>query len=32
MDRDILMDQMTERFQELYGQALDAVEWAVDYR
>ena len=30
MDRDVLMDQMTERFQELYGQALDAVERAPD--
>ena len=30
MDRDVLMHQMTERFQELYGQALDAVERAPD--
>ena len=35
MDRDVLVYQMTERFQELYGQALDALErhprWAVDF-
>ena len=30
MDRDVLLYQMTERFQELYGQALDAVEKAPD--
>lgn len=30
MDRDVLMHQMTERFQELYSQALDAVERAPD--
>jgi len=28
MDRDVLLYQMTERFQELYGQALDALERA----
>ena len=28
MDRDVLMQQMTERFQELYDQALDALERA----
>ena len=30
MDRDVLMHEMTERFQELYGQALDALEKAPD--
>jgi hypothetical protein len=30
MDRDVLMHQMTERFQELYSQALDALERAPD--
>ena len=30
MDRDVLMHEMTERFQELYGQALDAIEQAPD--
>jgi uncharacterized protein with beta-barrel porin domain len=25
MDRDVVMHQMTERFQELYGKALDAL-------
>jgi hypothetical protein len=30
MDREVLLYQMTERFQELYGQALDAVEKAPD--
>ena len=30
MDRDVLMHQMTERFQELYNQALDALERAPD--
>jgi hypothetical protein len=30
MDRDVLLHQMTERFQELYGQALDAVEKSPD--
>lgn len=30
MDRDVLMYQMTERFQELYSQALDALEQAPD--
>jgi len=28
MDRDVLRHQMTERFQELYDQALDALERA----
>lgn len=32
MDRDVLMHQMTERFQALYGQALDALESAPDGR
>lgn len=30
MDREVLLYQMTERFQELFGQALDAVEKAPD--
>jgi hypothetical protein len=30
MDRDVLMHRMNERFQELYGQALDALERAPD--
>jgi hypothetical protein len=30
MDRDVLMHQMTDRFQELYSQALDALERAPD--
>lgn len=30
MDRDVLMHQMTERFQELYHQALDALDQAPD--
>lgn len=30
MDRGVLMHQMTERFQELYGRALDALERAPD--
>ena len=30
MDRDVLVYQMTERFQELYGQALDSLERAPD--
>jgi hypothetical protein len=30
MDRDVLMHQMTERFQELYSKALDALERAPD--
>ena len=30
MDRDVLMQQMTERFQELYNQALDALDHAPD--
>jgi hypothetical protein len=32
MDRDVLMHQMTERFQELYHQALDALDQAPDGR
>jgi hypothetical protein len=30
MDREVLLYQMTERFQKLYGQALDALERAPD--
>ena len=30
MDREVLLHEMTERFQELYGQALDALEAAPD--
>jgi len=30
MDREVLMHQMTERFQELYSEALDALEAAPD--
>lgn len=30
MDRDVLMHQMTDRFQELYSQALDALDRAPD--
>lgn len=30
MDREVLMYQMTERFQELYSKALDALECAPD--
>jgi hypothetical protein len=30
MDRDVLMHQMRERFDELYSQALDALEKAPD--
>jgi len=30
MDRDVLMHQMTERFQALYTQALDVLERAPD--
>ena len=30
MDRDVLMHEMTERFQELYAKALDALEQAPD--
>ena len=30
MDRDVLIHQMTERFQELYSQALAALENAPD--
>ena len=32
MDRDVLMHQMTERFQALYGKALDALESAPEGR
>ena len=28
MDREVLLHQMTERFQELYGRALDALDRA----
>ena len=30
MDRDVLMHQMTERFQELYNRVLDALDRAPD--
>jgi hypothetical protein len=30
MDRDVLMQQMTDRFQELYNRALDALDLAPD--
>lgn len=30
MDKEVLVHQMTERFQELYRQALDALERAPD--
>lgn len=30
MDKDVLMHQMTERFQALYDQALDALDRAPD--
>jgi len=30
MDRDVLLHQMTERFQELYNRALDALDRAPD--
>ena len=30
MDREVLLHQMTERFQELYNQALDALDHASD--
>jgi hypothetical protein len=30
MDRDVLMDRMTERFREAYAKGLDAVERAPD--
>ena len=30
MDRDVLVHQMTERFQELYNRALDALDQAPD--
>jgi hypothetical protein len=32
MDRDVLLHQMTERFQALYSKALDALESAPDGR
>lgn len=32
MDRECLVGEMTERFQELYGEALDALEKAPDGR
>lgn len=32
MDKDVVMHQMTERFQELYGKALDALAGAPDGR
>jgi len=32
MDRDVVMHRMTERFQELYGRALDALERAPEGR
>lgn len=32
MDKDVVMHQMTERFQELYGKALDALARAPDGR
>jgi len=32
MDRDVVMHQMTERFQELYGQALDSLAKAPEGR
>ena len=30
MDRDVLLHQMTDRFQELYNRALDALDRAPD--
>jgi len=30
MDKEVLLYQMTERFQELYGEALEALERAPD--
>ena len=30
MDRDVLLHQITDRFQELYNQALDALDRAPD--
>lgn len=30
MDRDVLLHQMTDRFQELYNEALDALDHAPD--
>jgi len=30
MDRDVLLHQMTERFQELYNRALDTLDHAPD--
>lgn len=32
MDRDVLLHQMTERFQALYGKALDALDQAPEGR
>ena len=32
MDRDVVMHQMTERFQELYGKALDSLARAPEGR
>jgi hypothetical protein len=32
MDREVLMHEMTERFQALYGKALDALESAPEGR
>lgn len=32
MDKDVLLHQMTERFQELYGKALETLEKAPDGR
>lgn len=32
MDREVLLHQMTERFQELYHQAMDALDHASDGR
>lgn len=30
MDKEVLLHEMTERFQELYGEALDALDAAPD--
>ena len=32
MDREVLLHQMTERFQKLYNQAMDALDHASDGR
>ena len=32
MDRDVVLHQMTERFQELYGKALDSLAGAAEGR